>query len=183
MVEAAVDVISQAPRSDAERLLRTFLARAYRRPVAEADVQRFLSLFAERHGAGLGFAEAMVATYTAIMASPGFVFLDEKPGRLDDFALATRLALFLWNSPPDDALRLRAERGELQHPDTSPRRDRAPALGPQVGTLSRCLPRLLDRPEENRGLHAVDDALQRLLPRRRAGRSRGGRNPLWCSRR
>ena len=32
---------------------RVFLARAYRRPVAEADVQRFLSLFAERHGAGL----------------------------------------------------------------------------------------------------------------------------------
>jgi hypothetical protein len=118
LVETAVDVISQAPRSDAERLLRTFLARAYRRPVAEADVQRFLSLFAERHGAGLGFAEAMVATYTAILASPGFVFLDEKPGRLDDPALATRLALFLWNSPPDDALRLRAERGELQHPDT-----------------------------------------------------------------
>jgi hypothetical protein len=58
----------------------------------------------------------MVATYTAVLASPGFVFLDEKPGRLDDTALATRLALFLWNSPPDVALRTRAARGELSQP-------------------------------------------------------------------
>ena len=32
----------------------------------------------------------MLAGYTAVLASPGFVFLEEKPGRLDDYALATR---------------------------------------------------------------------------------------------
>ncbi|MFO1451026.1 MAG: DUF1592 domain-containing protein [Opitutaceae bacterium] len=118
MVETTVDVLSQAPRSDAEPLLRTFLARAYRRPVLETDVSRFLSLFDERRRAGLGFAEAMVATYTAILASPGFVYLNESPGRLDDHALATRLALFLWNSPPDESLRAKAARGELHQPET-----------------------------------------------------------------
>ncbi|MBL9208106.1 MAG: DUF1592 domain-containing protein [Opitutaceae bacterium] len=117
LMEAAVDVVSPAPRSDAERLLRTFLARAYRRPVVETDVRRFLSLFDERHGAGLSFAEAMAAAYTAILASPGFVFLEEKPGRLDDHALATRLALFLWNSPPDASLRAKAARGDLHRPE------------------------------------------------------------------
>ncbi|MGH7944425.1 MAG: DUF1592 domain-containing protein, partial [Opitutaceae bacterium] len=39
------------------------------------------------------------------------------PGRLDDYALATRLSLFLWNSTPDETLRGRAARGELRRPD------------------------------------------------------------------
>ena len=112
--DVTVDVVSPNPRQDAERLLRTFLARAYRGPVAEADVQRFLALIENRRAAGLSFAEAMLAGYTAVLASPGYVFLDEKPGRLDDKALATRLALFLWNSPPDDALRARAAAGGLR---------------------------------------------------------------------
>jgi len=114
--ETRADIVSAAPRADAERLLRPLLARAYRRPVAEPDVQRFLALFDERRTAGLSFAEAMVATYTAVLASPGFVFLDEKPGPLDDHALATRLALFLTNSPPDAALRALAFRGQLGQP-------------------------------------------------------------------
>src|SRR5690606_4287718 len=53
----------------------------------------------------------------AVLASPDFVFVDEAPGQLDDYALATRLALFLWNSTPDEALRQRAERGELRRPE------------------------------------------------------------------
>ena len=116
LTEVNVEVISQDPQRDAERLMRGFLSRAYRGPVAEKDVQRFLALIAERRAAGLGFAESMLAGYAAVLASPGFIFLDEKPGRLDDRALATRLALFLWNSPPDDALRARAARGELRQP-------------------------------------------------------------------
>ena len=80
-------------------------------------MQRFLALVEDRRAAGLSFAEAMLAGYTAVLASPGFVFLEEKPGKLDDYALATRLALFLWNSVPDDELRARAARGELHRPE------------------------------------------------------------------
>ena len=80
--------------------LRSFLKRAYRRPVAEADVQRFLLLFDDQFKKGSGFTRSMLSAYTAVLASPGFVFVEEKPGRLDDYALATRLALFLWNSIP-----------------------------------------------------------------------------------
>jgi hypothetical protein len=67
--------------------------------------------------AGLGFAGSMLAGYTAVLASPEFVYLEKKPGLLDDYALATRLALFLWNSEPDVALRARAARGELRRPE------------------------------------------------------------------
>jgi hypothetical protein len=117
MDEIAVEVVSAQPRADAARLLRAFLSRAYRSAVAEKDVARFLALFDERTRAGLSFTEAMVACYTAVLASPALVFLDEPPGKLSDPALATRLALFLWNSTPDAALRARAERGELGRPE------------------------------------------------------------------
>lgn len=117
LMEVTVDVVPAEPKKDAERLLRTFLARAYRGPVGEDDVRRFLALIENRRAAGLSFAEAMLAGYTAVLASPGYVFLDEKPGALDGTALATRLALFLWNSPPDAALRSRAANGALRKPE------------------------------------------------------------------
>jgi hypothetical protein len=59
----------------------------------------------------------MLTTYTAVLCSPGFIFIDERPGRLDDYALATRLSYFLWNSEPDEALRALAARGELHRPE------------------------------------------------------------------
>ncbi len=114
--EATVEVVSTKPRQDAERRLCAFLMRAYRRPINDADIRLFMSLYDDRVKAGLSFTEAMIATYTAVLASPKFVYLNEQPGRLDDYALATRLSLFLWNSLPDEALRLRATRGELGRP-------------------------------------------------------------------
>src|SRR5690606_12419215 len=91
--------------------------RAYRRPVKESEVNLFLSLFTKQHEQGLGFANSMLAAYTAVLSSPGFLFFDEEPGRLNDYALASRLSYFLWNSEPDDTLRTLTERGELGRPE------------------------------------------------------------------
>lgn len=112
-----VDVESAAPRKDAERLLRGFLQRAYRHPVEEADVQRFLAVITAALDSGSTFTEAMIAGYSAVLCSAAFVYLEEKPGRLDDFALAERLSYFLWNSEPDAALRAVAAQGELHKAD------------------------------------------------------------------
>jgi hypothetical protein len=114
--QAPYEVESAAPREDAERLLRSFLKQAYRRPVAEADVKRFLALYDDQFKQGHGFTRSLLSAYAAVLASPGFVFVEERPGRLDDHALATRLALFLWNSIPDDTLRALADQGELGKP-------------------------------------------------------------------
>jgi hypothetical protein len=112
-----VEVDSQNPREDSERLLRGFMASAYRRPVEDADLRRFLALFENQYGKGFGFAHAMISTYTAVLCSPGFVFLAEQPGQLNDDALATRLSLFLWNSTPDQELRDLAASGNLHRPE------------------------------------------------------------------
>ena len=112
-----VEVLSPAPQQDAERLLRNFIHITYRRPVAESEVQRFLGLFKREFDLGSGFARSMLTAYTGVLVSPGFVFVEEQPGKLDDRALATRLSLFLWNTTPDSALRARAESGELHKPE------------------------------------------------------------------
>jgi hypothetical protein len=115
--DITVEIESTNPNQDAERLLRTFLARAYRRPVKESDVQQFLGLFKQRMERGIGFAASMMVAYTAVLASQEFVYLDEGTnGKLDDHALATRLALFLTDGAPDAQLRARAAKGELRHP-------------------------------------------------------------------
>lgn len=139
--EAPYEVLSNAPRADAERLLRSFLKRAYRRPFAEAEVKRFLALYEDQFTKGHGFTRSLLSAYSAVLASPGFVFVEEKPGRLDDHALATRLALFLWNSVPDDTLRALADRGELGNP----------------AALRRQTDRMLSDPKSRRFVEAFTD--------------------------
>ena len=58
----------------------------------------------------------MIAAYSAVLCSPAFVTLEEKPGPLDDYALAARLSYFLWNSEPDAALRALAKQASLHKP-------------------------------------------------------------------
>ncbi len=112
-----VEVDSTNPSEDARRLLKNFMSAAYRRPVEDSDVQLFQGLFEQQFAKGYGFAKSMLAAYSAVLASPRFVFIQERPGKLDDVALAMRLSLFLWNSTPDATLRDLAERGELHKPD------------------------------------------------------------------
>jgi len=113
-----VEVVSKKPMADAERLLREFIRLSYRRPVNEAaELKRFLPVVRAALKKGNNFTDAMIAGYTAVLCSPEFVCLEEKPGRLDDHALASRLSLLLWNSAPDDELRAVASRGQLHKPD------------------------------------------------------------------
>jgi len=114
---AGVEVISKKPMADAERLLTGFLREAYRRPAGKAEVKRFLPVVQTALKKGNNFTDSMIAAYTAVLCSPEFVYLEEKPGRLDDHALAARLSFFLWNSAPDAGLRQAADRGELHRPE------------------------------------------------------------------
>ena len=114
---APVEVISAKPTEDAARLMKIFTEHAYRRPVADKEAKRFLPVIEEALKAGSSFADAMIYGYTAVLCSPEFLCLEEKPGRLDDHALAARLAFFLWNSSPDDELRSLASHGKLRRPE------------------------------------------------------------------
>jgi hypothetical protein len=111
--EELYHVESKAPRKDAERLLQSFLSKAYRQPIVDADVKLFLALFDDQMKKSHGFTRSMLSMYTAVLSSPKFVFVDTNAGKLNDYALAMRLSLFLWNSIPDNTLRALAQSGEL----------------------------------------------------------------------
>ncbi len=112
---APVEVVTTNPMGDAERLLANFLTQAYRRPVAKSEVKRFLPVV-EKVLQTSAFADAMIAGYTAVLCSPEFICIEEKPGKLDDNAVASRLAFFLTNSAPDAELRDLAAKGQLRKP-------------------------------------------------------------------
>src|SRR5262249_22978527 len=110
-------LVSKDPKADAERLIRGFLPRAFRRPVSEEVAAEDVRAAHERLDAGEPLNEALTSVYKSILCSPHFLMLVEKPGVLDDFALASRLSCFLWDSMPDDELLSVAGRGELSKPD------------------------------------------------------------------
>lgn len=111
------EVTSNNPREDADRLLRNFLTQAYREPFTDMDVNRFLNVFDAASSTGSSFADAIESMYTAVLCSPRFIYLEEKPGHLDDRALASRLSFFLQNTSPDGQLRQLASAGKLHEPD------------------------------------------------------------------
>ena len=55
----------------------------------------------------------MKGAYAAMLCSPDFVYLRQEPGKLDGFALASRLSYFLWSSMPDETLMRLARSGKL----------------------------------------------------------------------
>ena len=59
---------------------------------------------------------AMQDGYSAILCSPQFLYLQEKPGRLDAYGIASRLSYFLWSSMPDEELFAAARSGKLNDP-------------------------------------------------------------------
>ena len=112
------EVISQEPAADAERVLRDFARRAFRRSVTDDELKPFLARVKKKLAEGYSFEQAVRVGFKAILVSPEFLFLREKPGPLDDFALASRLSYFLWSSMPDDELLSLAEQKKLRAPDT-----------------------------------------------------------------
>ena len=102
--------------ADAEKLLRAFLPRAFRRPVGEGEVKPFVAVVANALEMKQPFDAALRAGYKAVLTSPKFLYFREPAGPLDDHALATRLAYFLWSTMPDDALLAAAAKGELKQP-------------------------------------------------------------------
>ena len=109
-------VVSQKPEKDARRLLTTFMTRAFRRPVKPEEVDSYYELAQPGIEANIPFQDAIKPAYLAVLSSSEFLFLDEQPGKLNDFALANRLSYFLWRSMPDEALFEIAKSGKLHEP-------------------------------------------------------------------
>ncbi|MBI1368366.1 MAG: DUF1592 domain-containing protein [Planctomycetes bacterium] len=111
------EAYSPDPAADADRLLLAFAQRAFRRPVPRDEIAPLLDIVRDRLAQGYEFNDAMRLGFKAILCSPQCLYLLEMPGKLDDFALASRLSYFLWSAMPDDELLRLAAAGKLHDPD------------------------------------------------------------------
>ena len=121
------------PETVAQRL-RAFAQKAFRRPLEGGELAPIETLVSIKLEEGMEPLEALQLGFQTILASPGFIYLAEGEGELNDFSLAARLSYFLWSSAPDEALLQAARNGTLTDPET----------------LSRQVDRLLADPKSER---------------------------------
>tara|TARA_B100002019_G_scaffold34286_2_gene28289 strand:- start:1877 stop:4378 length:2502 start_codon:yes stop_codon:yes gene_type:complete len=97
--------------------LENFVARAYRRPPTDKQIQSLLQIYRKRKSKGIGSWQAYKDSLKAALCSPNFIYLKEpverKLNKLDSYAIASRLSYFLWSSMPDRKLLDLAEHGIL----------------------------------------------------------------------
>ncbi len=109
-----------APESDlqqeryARKIMRSFVSRAFRRPLDESTIDRLIAIVKEvARKPGKGFEDGIKQAIATCLASPRFLFRVEiqpepnNPAKivpLDEYALAARLSFFIWGSVPDDEL-------------------------------------------------------------------------------
>jgi hypothetical protein len=106
---------SETDAACATEFVRTFGLRAFRRPLEPEELTRYVAIF-KGGKTFLGGAQSVIET---MLQSPSFLFwLEETPNpKWKPYARASRLAYFLWDSTPDNALLDSASRGELNTSD------------------------------------------------------------------
>jgi hypothetical protein len=108
------------------RVLKPIVHRAFRRPVPDAELERFVQLALAAQAQGDSFEASLQLAIQAVLVSPHFLFRIEPPrqpvagekyARLNDFEIATRLSYFLWSTMPDGELMDLARKQQLTNPD------------------------------------------------------------------
>ncbi|MBK8248918.1 MAG: DUF1592 domain-containing protein [Gemmatimonadetes bacterium] len=133
-----------ATRPCARTILTRLATQAYRRPVVEKDIAALLALYDDGARNG-GFENGVRNALEGILASPDFYFRFErapataKAGsawKLRDVDLASRLAFFLWASPPDRELVTVAAAGRLSNPVVLERQVKRMLADPRAEALA-----------------------------------------------
>jgi hypothetical protein len=112
----------ESTEASPREVIGAFARRAWRRPLAEGELDGLMGLFERANRRGDGPVAAVRLALQGVLISPHFLFLAEpepaQPGvqRLADIPLASRLSYFLWSSMPDEELLGLAERGRLSDP-------------------------------------------------------------------
>lgn len=105
------------PSAIATTSLRRVAEATLRRPVTDEDLSTYVALFSDRQRQGDSVEDSLRTAVTAILCSPRFLYLQEPVGRLDDFAIASRLSYFLNRTLPDEELMQSARLGEISTPE------------------------------------------------------------------
>lgn len=107
------ELAADDPKAASSESLHRFAERAFRRPLELEETKSYVDLVHSELDRGRSFEQAMRVGLRSILVSPRFLLLDESPGPLDDYALASRLSYFFWSSMPDELLLQLAKAGKL----------------------------------------------------------------------
>ena len=104
-------------------IIANFGGRAFRRPLAANEIERFMFIYTQAGKKGGNFEQSVQTALTAILVSPHFLFRGEIQPEPDnpksvhpvsEWSLASRLSYFLWSTMPDDPLFAEASRNTLR---------------------------------------------------------------------
>jgi cytochrome c553 len=108
---------NQTNRTELSRRMQDFCAqlaeRAFRRPLDAELRRRTVDVWFQP---GVALEDSVKRSVLAVLTSPRFLY-PELEGRQDSHATAARLAMVLWDSLPDEALRKAADRNEVTTPE------------------------------------------------------------------
>lgn len=107
---------------EAQACLHRFAERAWRRPVTDAEIERYVAVIASEIAAGEKLRDAYRAAMVGVLTSKNFYYLAEGSAgqpreHVNDWELASRLSYFLWGSMPDEELFAAAQAGQLHEPE------------------------------------------------------------------
>jgi len=128
--DSPIQPVIAAGETHAHTVLETFAEKAFRgKQPSAAFLDKLTALYEMRRKAGDAHETALKEPLSVILASPGFLYLqeigspsftpnrlpadqdgkklrvkDQKQNQLSQAELASRLSYFLWSAPPDDAL-------------------------------------------------------------------------------
>jgi hypothetical protein len=128
----------------ADEILGRLALRAYGRPLDEQDRQTLRELYAKGSDNGRDFEAGIEVGLARILSGPEFLLyhgltdgaaLSQDYNQDDDAMLASRLALFLWNSIPDEQLLDAAISGGLDDPQVLEGEVRRLLADPRADTL------------------------------------------------
>ena len=94
----------------ADKFLRSFGLRAFRRPLTDAEFRRYKAVFRKGAIRTSDFLSGAQLVIEAMLQSPKFLF---RAGESRPYAIASRLSYFLWDTMPDETLFRAAAAGEL----------------------------------------------------------------------
>ena len=129
-----------------KRLVNRFASEAFRRPVGSDQVKDYLQIGLDVLAENGSFVEALRVAYRTILCSPRTLTFVERPGPLDDFAIASRLSYTLWTDMPDRELMQLAGEGKLR----------------KTEVLAEQIDRMLDDPRSEKFINSFTDQWLKL---------------------
>ena len=98
------------PHKQYQQFIRNLALKLFRRPVSNDDLAYYFGIGKKKYETDQNVFNAVQSALKMMLCSPNFLYkVEGDTVELDDYAIASRMSYFLWNSLPDDRLNSRGK--------------------------------------------------------------------------